>query len=81
MPATFPRKLHTWCLQLHKAHAQTKQEFKILYHEKYAPLKEEHGRCSSEMQRLRDSRDAAKDTAEKWRAQACHPTLHYCFVP
>ncbi|BDA48022.1 hypothetical protein COCOBI_11-2790 [Coccomyxa sp. Obi] len=61
--------------ELQKAHAQTKQEFKILYHEKYVPLKEEHGRCSSEMQRLRDSRDAAKDTAEKWRAQVATAQL------
>lgn len=34
------------------------------------------------MQRLRDSRDAAKDTAEKWRAQVRHYKIFkQCLVP
>jgi hypothetical protein len=64
-------------LQVQEHHALTEQQFKILYRSKYLPLKEEHDRCSSEMARLRDSRAAALEANEKWRAQAyfCCPLL------
>lgn len=65
-------------MQLQEQHALTEQQFKILYRSKYLPLKEEHDRCGSEMLRLRDSRAAALEANEKWRAQACFYSVHSC---
>lgn len=65
---------------MRQEHAATLQQFKVLYRNKYVPLKTEYERSCEDMQRLREGRAAAMEATEKWRAQVRHFGCPYPFA-